>query len=112
MKTTTSKPTRLARAMFETAKDMKDVGILDETGYAKITKRHLGAIDKTTSKQLTGDDIRAMRERAHMSQTVFAHCLNVSAGYVSQLERGTKPPTGAVLTLLNVIYRKGIDTIL
>lgn len=47
-----------------------------------------------------------------MSQTVFAHCLNVSAGYVSQLERGTKPPTGAVLTLLNVIYRKGIDTIL
>jgi putative transcriptional regulator len=43
---------------------------------------------------------------------VFARYLNVTAGYVSQLQRGDKTPTGPALVLLNVIRRKGIDTIL
>ena len=36
----------------------------------------------------------------------------MTVGYVSQLERGAKPPTGAALALLNVIWRKGIEAIL
>jgi len=47
-----------------------------------------------------------------MSQAVFARHLNLTVGYVSQLERGTKQPTGAALALLNVIRRKGIEAIL
>ena len=47
-----------------------------------------------------------------MSQAVFAHYLNLTVGYVSQLERGTKRPTGAALALLNLIRRKGIEVIL
>jgi putative transcriptional regulator len=47
-----------------------------------------------------------------MSQAVFAHYLNLTDGCLSQLERGTKRPTGAALALLNVIRRKGIETIL
>ncbi len=47
-----------------------------------------------------------------MSQAVFAHLLNLTTGYVSQLERGAKRPTGAALVLLNVIRRKGIEVIL
>jgi transcriptional regulator with XRE-family HTH domain len=47
-----------------------------------------------------------------MSQAVFAGYLNLTVGYVSQLERGTKRPTGAALTLLNIIKRKGIEAIL
>ena len=43
---------------------------------------------------------------------VFARCLNVSTGYLSQLERGVKEPTGAAPALLNVIKRKGIEVIL
>ena len=53
-----------------------------------------------------------MREHAKMSQAVFAHHLNVTTGYVSQLERGAKRPTGPALVLLNVIARKGISAIL
>ena len=106
------KPSRLAQAMLETAEDMRQVGLLDETVYAKITMRHLGVKEKVEGKPLTGKDIRAMREQARMSQAVFAHYLNVTVGYVSQLERGEKHPTGAVLVLLNVIRRKGIEAIL
>jgi putative transcriptional regulator len=61
---------------------------------------------------MTGEDIRAIRERAHMSQAVFAHYLNLTAGYVSQPKRGEKHPTGAVLALLDVIRRKGIEVVL
>jgi putative transcriptional regulator len=53
-----------------------------------------------------------MRARARMSQAVFARHLNVTTGYVSQLERGAKRPTGAALALLNVIRRKGMEAIL
>jgi putative transcriptional regulator len=106
------KPGRLAQAMLETAKDMRQVGLLDEKAYAKVTMRHLGVKERVEGKSLTGKDIRTMRERAHMSQAVFAHYLNITAGYVSQLERGEKHPTGAALVLLNVIRRKGIKAIL
>jgi len=63
-------------------------------------------------KPITAKDIRELRERAHLSQAVFAHYLNLTAGYVSQLERGAKRPTGPALVLLNIIRRKGIEVIL
>jgi transcriptional regulator with XRE-family HTH domain len=53
-----------------------------------------------------------MRASARTSQAVFASYLNLTVGYVSQLERGTKRPTGAALALLNIIKRKGIEAIL
>jgi putative transcriptional regulator len=53
-----------------------------------------------------------MRERAHMSQAAFARILNLTAGYLSQLERGVRKPTGPALSLLNVIRRKGVEEIL
>jgi len=106
------KPGRLAEAMLETAKDMQQTGLLDKTAYTKITMRHLGVKEKVEGEPLTGKDIRAMREQARMSQAVFAHHLNVTVGYMSQLERGEKRPTGAALVLLNVIRRKGIEAIL
>ncbi|OGU11556.1 MAG: transcriptional regulator [Geobacteraceae bacterium GWC2_58_44] len=112
MATTKAKPSRLTQALLETAKDMEKAGILDKAAYEKITMRHLGVEDRAAIEPLTGEDIRIMREKAHMSQAVFAHYLNLTVGYVSQLERGSKRPTGAALVLLNVIQRKGIEAIL
>jgi len=106
------KPGRLTQALLETAKDMQQAGILTDEAYGKITMRHLGVKDRADLEPLTGEDIRAIREEANMSQAVFAHYLNVTVGYVSQLERGAKRPTGAALKLLNVIQRKGIEAIL
>ncbi|NLG24801.1 MAG: transcriptional regulator, partial [Clostridiales bacterium] len=37
--------------------------------------------------------------------------LNLTTGYVSQLERGTKQAKGPALALLNVIRRKGIEVV-
>jgi putative transcriptional regulator len=43
---------------------------------------------------------------------VFARYLNLTTGYLSQLERGAKRPTGAALALLHVIKRKGLQAIM
>ncbi len=56
--------------------------------------------------------MRILGERAHMSQAVFACVLNVTPGYIAQIERGAKPATGAALAMLHVIRRKGIEAVL
>ena len=106
---------RLTKELPETARDMNASGIMDDAAYEKITMRHLGqgaTMPAATAAKITGEDIRAIRERARMSQAVFARYLNLTVGYVSQLERGAKRPTGAALVLLNIIRRKGIEAIL
>jgi putative transcriptional regulator len=102
----------LPKALLETAGDMRKAGLLDKATHDKITMRHLGAAGAPTVAPITAEQIRAMRARAKISQAVFARYLNLTVGYVSQLERGTKQPTGAALALLNIIRRKGIDAIL
>ena len=78
----------------------------------KITMRILNKEGAAKPADLSAAEIRKLRERANMSQAVFARFLNVTTGYVSQLERGAKRPTGPALALLNIIKRKGIQAIL
>ena len=106
------KISKLTEAILETAEGMHRIGMLDDNEYRKITVRHLGAQTPPTAKPISGKQIRSMRERANMSQAAFARSLNLSVGYISQLERGAKQPKGPALALLNVIRRKGFEAIL
>jgi putative transcriptional regulator len=112
----TTKPkkklSRMRREILELAGDMHANGTLDGADYRKITIRDLDDADAASPVPLSGKEIRALRERAHLSQAVFARYLNLTVGYISQLERGAKKPTGPALVLLNVIRRKGIEAIL
>jgi len=112
MTTKAKKPSRLAQEMLELATDMHANGTLDDATFSKITMRHLDEKAAPVVSPLTGEEIRSLREKAHMSQAVFAHYLNLTVGYISQLERGAKRPTGSALALLDVIRRKGIEVIL
>ena len=117
---TKQKHSNLTQALLETADDMHRVGILSGAAHEKITMRHMGrhlglrrdGAEECASPPITGDEIRSLRERAKLSQAVFARVLNLTVGYVSQLERGVKQPTGPALVLLDVIRRKGIEAIL
>jgi putative transcriptional regulator len=109
---TKKKTIPLTKALLETAGEIRKSGILAAPAREKITMRHLGPANLPKVSPVTADQIRTMRVRAKMSQSVFARYLNLTVGYVSQLERGVKRPTGAALALLNVIKRKGIETIL
>ena len=102
----------LRAAILETAEDFHNGGILDDATYARITMRHRQGEPTAHPAPMNGADVRAVRERTRMSQAVFARHLNLTPGYISQLERGTKRPTGAALALLDVVRRKGIEAIL
>jgi len=107
-----TQPSRLTKALLETADDMRRAGVMDAATHTKITLRHLGDKADVVTEPITGAEIRKLREQAHLSQAVFARYLNLTVGYVSQLERGAKRPSGPALVLLNVIRRKGIEAIL
>jgi putative transcriptional regulator len=109
---TTKEPSRLTRALLETADDMRRAGVIDALTHAKVTLRHLGNKADVVTEPISGPEIRKLREDAHLSQAVFARYLNLTVGYVSQLERGARRPSGPALVLLNVIRRKGIEAIL
>jgi putative transcriptional regulator len=51
---------------------------MDDMTHVKITLRHLGGKVSAVTEPITGDDIRQIREQAHMSQAVFARYLNLT----------------------------------
>jgi putative transcriptional regulator len=107
-----AKTSRLASELLKTARDMRAIGLMSKAAHEKITMRHKADIPSAVAIPISATKIRALREDANLSQAVFAQLLNVTVGYVSQLERGAKRPTGTTLALLNVIQRKGIEVVL
>jgi putative transcriptional regulator len=108
----TKKNNRVVEMILETAGDMHRLGLLDDEEFQQITVRHLGAQTLPTAEPISAKEIRSLRERAKLSQAAFARYLNLTSGYVSQLERGAKQPKGPALALLNVIRRKGFEAIM
>ena len=103
---------RLTQELFEMADGMHRIGVMDDATHEKITIRHLGRQPVGTAELITGEEIRRLREQANFSQAAFARYLNLTVGYISQLERGIKQPKGPALALFNIIRRKGVEVIL
>ncbi len=93
-------------SIHETMEALQGVGAI-----GKQTMREFDAACLTPIEPLSPEAIRALREREHLSQPVFARYLNVSKNLVSDWERGVKQPGGPALRLLTVIEKKGIQAI-
>lgn len=93
-------------AIHETMEGLFEIGAVD-----KQTMRHFDDACLTAIQQMAPEEIRAIREREHLSQPVFARYLNVSKGLVSEWERGVKKPGGPALRLLTVVQKKGVQAI-
>jgi putative transcriptional regulator len=106
-----TKVSRLTKELSETAEDLRASRIPEKAVHEKITMRHEAGA-RPAQLSFTGEEIKSLREKCRLSQAVFANYLNLTAGYVSQLERGAKRPNGPALVLLDIIRRKGLDAIL
>ncbi|MBV5272681.1 MAG: DNA-binding transcriptional regulator [Lamprocystis purpurea] len=93
-------------SIHETMEALHEVGAIDNQ-----TMREFDDSCLTPVEPLSPAAIRALREREHLSQPVFARYLNVSKNLVSDWERGIKRPGGPALRLLTVIEKKGIQAI-
>jgi len=93
-------------AVHETAQDLHDIGLM-----SKKTMHNFDVACLTEVQPMAPEQIRALRERYNVSQSVFALYLNVTVGLVSKWERGDKRPAGASLKLLTLIDKNGLDAI-
>jgi putative transcriptional regulator len=96
----------------ESASRLFKSGAIDQTAYDGILGRDMADEQRAIEIPVpTGEDIKAMREKANLSQALFARKLHLSTGYVSQLERGVRQPSGPTLVLLDLIRKRGIEVI-
>ncbi|WP_457813650.1 helix-turn-helix domain-containing protein [Sinorhizobium meliloti] len=93
-------------AIHETMESLFEAGAID-----KQTMREFDDTCLTAVESMTPEEIRAIREREHISQPVFARYLNVSKGLVSDWERGVKKPGGPALRLLTIVQKRGLAAI-
>lgn len=96
----------IAAAVHETAAGLFEAGLVD-----KRTMREFDELCLAPATRFTAEEIRALREREHVSQPVFARYLNVSKNLVSDWERGIKRPGGPALRLLTIIEKNGLSAI-
>lgn len=93
-------------AIHETMEALHEVGAI-----GKQTMREFDESCLTPAQPMPPERIRALREREHLSQPIFALYLNVSKNLVSDWERGVKKPGGPALRLLTVVEKNGIQAI-
>lgn len=93
-------------ALHETAQGLHDIGLIDAKTMRGFDKSCLIPIEI-----LAPSEIIETRNKNGVSQSVFAHHLNVSVGSVSKWERGEKHPSGPALKLLDLVRRKGLEAL-
>lgn len=93
-------------AVHETMEALRKVGAIN-----KQTMRRFDDACLTPVHPLSPGEIKAIREREHVSQTVFANYLNVTTSLISKWERGEKRPSGPALKLLSLVAKKGLAAV-
>jgi putative transcriptional regulator len=93
-------------SVHETMKALHKVGAID-----KQTMRCFDEACLTAVRPLMPRQIKALRARERVSQSVFANYLNVTPNLVSKWERGEKRPSGPALKLLALVEKHGLTVV-
>jgi putative transcriptional regulator len=93
-------------AIHETMEALHKVGAIEKQTMRRFDEACLTPVQPLTPKQ-----IKALRERERVSQTVFANYLNVTPNLVSKWERGEKRPSGPALKLLSLVEERGLAAV-
>ena len=93
--------------VHSTAKDLSEAGVMD-----KQTMHKFDALCLPKLEQYGGQRIKAIREKARVSQAVFAAYLNITPSTIKQWEQGNKKPRGTSLKLLSLVEQKGLEILM
>jgi putative transcriptional regulator len=85
---------------------MYKVGAVD-----KMTMKSFDASCVATPPSLTPEEIKKLRQRLRVSQSVFARYLNTSESTIEKWETGSKQPSGMALKLLSVVQKHGLEAL-
>ena len=106
MKTKTKFKSVAFEAIHSAAQGLHRAGTID-----KATMRSFDELSLATPPAFAARQIKKIREKAHVSQPVFARYLNTSESTVQKWEVGTKRPSGMALKLLAVVEKHGLDVL-
>jgi putative transcriptional regulator len=95
---------RVIGAVRDKAKGLHKAG-----ASVQVTLRELDPLWIPSVEPLEPAEIKRIRERAHVSQAVFARLLNTSLSTVQKWEIGQKRPAGTALKLLHLVQRRGLE---
>ena len=93
-------------AIHESALALHGVGAIDKATMRKFDE---SCIAKTPTFEAT--QIKQIRERAKVSQPIFAMYLNTSESTIQKWEAGTKKPSGMALKLLDIVHKHVIGVL-
>lgn len=93
-------------AIHSAVEGMYRAGTID-----KATMRSFDESCLTVPAEFDAAEIKALRERQHVSQPIFALHLNTSESTVQKWESGAKRPSGMALKLLSVVQKHGLDVL-
>ena len=94
-------------SVHEAIADLHGIGLVD-----KATMRRFDTMCLAVVPEYSPGEIRALRERLNISQTVLASVINASTNSIQKWERGVKRPSGTALKLLNLLDRKGLESVM
>lgn len=97
---------RIIEAVHETASDLHRLGFID-----KRTMWKYGTLCMDPVPEYDAEMVRALRKNLHLGQAVLAIVLNTSVSTVRKWEVGDKKPSGPSSKLLNLIDRKGLESV-
>ena len=96
--------------MLEDAKELNALGLMSDSevdAIAVMVKAREVSARIAKVKSMTGEEIKAIRTRYGMSQSVLAHTMGMSKESVSKWERNEIKPSGPALRSLNTLAIKG-----
>lgn len=96
--------TPLLAAIYETADDLAQLGLIEKRTMSRYQALCLAPVESFDAEQ-----IRLLRKKQRLSQTVLAAILNTSPSTIRKWEAGEKRPSGPSLKLLNLLARKGLE---
>lgn len=105
MKTKTN--SRLLNEIQDTVLGLHRVGVISARRMSEYQ-----LLDNLEAQEISPQQIKALRLREHLSQSVMAAVLNVSTSALQKWESGNNKPNGSSLRLLHLIEKKGLEAIL
>jgi len=83
---------------------MEGFDALEETRQGKLTLRTT-KVELKAPPEMTAEKVRAVREKLHLSQPVFARRLRTQPQTIKNWEQGTAKPNAQAAILLSLIDR-------
>jgi putative transcriptional regulator len=97
----------ISESIISTVKDLNKSGLIDH-----ITMKNIENLCLPEIKEYSPEKIISIRKQLKLSQAALASIFNISPSTVQKWEQGNKKPAGASRKLLDIMERKGLESLI